>query len=70
MITTGSNTGIPPDLATSFQEALKDLARGVHRPERFQAARERMDRLREENRRLYGEQDIAVHLIRQTRGEV
>jgi hypothetical protein len=33
----------------------------------MQAACERMDRLREENRRLLGEQDLAVQLNRRTR---
>jgi hypothetical protein len=35
----------------------------------MQATCERMDRLREENRRLFGEQNLAVELIRQTRDE-
>ena len=58
---------IPPDLAAEFQEALDDLAKGIRRPEKIKAACERMDRIREENRRLFGEQNIAVELIRQTR---
>ena len=29
--------------------------------------RERMDRMREENRKVFGEQSIAVELIRETR---
>ncbi len=58
---------IPPDLASEFQEAVDDLAKGIRRPEKMQAACDRMDRLREENRRLFGEQNIAVELIRQTR---
>jgi hypothetical protein len=59
--------GMPPDLAAEFQEALDDLAKGVRRPEKMQAACDRMDRIREENRRLFGEQNLAVDLIRQTR---
>jgi hypothetical protein len=62
-------TGIPADVAAEFREALDDLAKGIRRPEKMQAACERMDRLREENRRLSGEQDIAVRLIRQARDE-
>jgi hypothetical protein len=69
MNTTETSPGIPPDLAAQFQEALDDLARGTRRPEKIQAACERMDRLREENRRLFGEQNIAVELIRQTRDQ-
>jgi hypothetical protein len=60
-------TGIPPDLAAEFREALDDLAKGIRRPEKVRAACERMDRLREENRKRFGEQNIAVELIRQTR---
>jgi hypothetical protein len=61
--------GIPPDLAAEFQEAVDDLAKGIRRAEKMKAACERMDRLREENRRLFGEQNIAVELIRQTRDQ-
>jgi hypothetical protein len=69
MNATETTPGIPPDLAAEFQEALDDLAKGIRRPEKMQAACERMDRLREENRQLYGEQDIAVQLVRQARDE-
>jgi hypothetical protein len=64
---TETSTAIPPDLAAEFQDAVNDLAKGVRRPEKVEAACQRMDRLREENRRLFGEQDIAVELVRQTR---
>jgi hypothetical protein len=45
-------------------EALEDLAKGTRRPEKMQAACERMDRLREENRQIFGEQNLAVELVR------
>jgi hypothetical protein len=67
--TTETTAGIPPDLAAEFQEALDDLAKGIRRPEKMQAACERMDRLREENRQLFGEQNIAVELVRQARDQ-
>ena len=67
MNTTETIAAVPPDLAAEFQEALDDLAKGIRRPEKIKAACERMDRIREENRRLFGEQNIAVELIRQTR---
>ena len=67
MNTSKTTSAIPPDLAAEFQQAVDDLAKGIRRPEKMQAACERMDRLREENRRLFGEQNIAVELIRQTR---
>ena len=69
MNTIGTTPGIPPELAAEFQQALGDLAKGIRRPEKMQAACERMDRLREENRQLFGEQNIAVELSRQTRDE-
>lgn len=67
MNATGTTTGIPLDLAAEIQEALDDLAKGIRRPDKMRAACERMDRIREENRKLFGEQNIAVELIRQTR---
>jgi hypothetical protein len=62
-----TSTGIAPELVAEFREALDDLAKGVRRPEKMETACKRMDALREENRLLYGEQDIAVKLIRQAR---
>ena len=58
---------IPEALKAELQEALDDLDAGVRRPEKIKSAREHMDRIREENRRLFGETDIAVELIRQAR---
>lgn len=66
---TKTGTGIPSELAAEFQAALDDLSKGIRRAEKMQAACERMDWLREENRRLFGEQNIAVELIRQTRNQ-
>jgi hypothetical protein len=60
-------TGIPDELRAELQEALDDLAKGIRRPDKAKAARARMDRIREENRRLFGEQSVAVELVRQTR---
>jgi hypothetical protein len=58
---------ISEELKAELQEALDDLAKGIRRPEKMQAACERMDRMREENRQLFGEQNIAVELIREAR---
>jgi hypothetical protein len=66
-VNTIQTANIPHDLAAEFQETVADLTKGIRRPEKMKAACERMDRLREENRRLFGEQNIAVELIRQTR---
>jgi hypothetical protein len=60
---------IPPDVVAEFQQAVDDLLKGIRRPEKMRAACERMDRMREENRKLFGEQNIAVELIRQTRDQ-
>ena len=44
-----------------------DLANGICRRDQIKAACDRMDRMREENRKLFGEQNTAVALIRETR---
>ena len=38
MKTTEATAGIPPDLAAELLESLDDLARGIRRPEKMQAA--------------------------------
>jgi hypothetical protein len=65
---TETTAGIPAELAAEIGEALDDLAKGIRRPEKVQGACERMDRLREENRQLFGEQALAVELVREARG--
>ena len=66
MKTSEVSTGIPDEVKAELQEALDDLAKGIRRPDKVKAAREHMDRVREKNRKLFGEQNIAVDLIRQT----
>jgi hypothetical protein len=53
---------------TELQEACDRLAQGLtfNADEKAEAC-ERMDRMREENRRLFGETNLAVELIRQAR---
>jgi hypothetical protein len=58
---------IPEDVKAELREALDDLAKGIRRPDKIRAACEHMDRIREENRKLFGESNIAVQLIRETR---
>jgi hypothetical protein len=65
-ITIGS---IPDDVKAELQEALDNLSKGIRDPEKARRARERMNSIREENRQLFGEQNIAVELIRQTRDQ-
>jgi predicted TIM-barrel fold metal-dependent hydrolase len=67
MTTSDAGTDIPDDVKAELQEALDDLAKGIRRPEKMKTARAHMDRIREENRKLFREQNIAVELIRQTR---
>jgi hypothetical protein len=58
---------IRDDVKAQLRQTLQDLANGIHRREQMKTACERMDRMREENRKLFGEQSIAVALIRETR---
>ena len=59
--------GIPEEVKAQLQATLNDLTKGVRRADKMKAACARMDRMREENRKLFGEQNIAVDLIRETR---
>jgi chromatin segregation and condensation protein Rec8/ScpA/Scc1 (kleisin family) len=67
MNTTETVPGIPAELKAQLQETLDDLVKGIRRPEKMKAACQRMDRMREENRKVFGEQNIAVDLTRETR---
>jgi hypothetical protein len=67
MNTTTANSVIPDEVKAQLQQTLDDLVKGIRRPDKMKAACERMDRMREENRKLFGEHDIAVGLIRETR---
>ena len=58
---------IPEEVKAQLQQTLDDLVKGIRRPDKIKAACERMDRMREENRKLLGEQNVAVDLIRETR---
>jgi chromatin segregation and condensation protein Rec8/ScpA/Scc1 (kleisin family) len=69
MNTTETDTIIPEEIKAELRQTLDDLVKGIRRPEKMKAACERMDRMREENRKLFGEQNIAVELIRQTRDQ-
>ncbi len=65
-----TTSGIIPDyLKAELEEALASIAKGVRDPQKMKAACEEMDRIREENRQLFGESDIAVELVRRTRDQ-
>jgi len=59
--------GIPEEVKAQLRQILNDFAKGIRRPEKMIAASQRMDRMREGNLKFFGEQDIAVDLIRETR---
>jgi hypothetical protein len=67
MDTTETIPGISEEVKAQLRETLDDLVKGIRRPAKMKAACERMDRMREENRKLFGEQNIAVDLIREGR---
>jgi hypothetical protein len=68
METTERNSAIPPEIMAELQEAATRAASGVRDPEAMRRACERMDRIREENKKKFGEADIGVQIIRQLRG--
>ncbi len=60
--------GMDAQVKAELQEACDKLASGVpFTQEEKLESRNRMNRIREENRRLFGESNIAVELIRETR---
>lgn len=67
MTTTEAAAGIPPGVAAELHEVLDATVGGIRDPDAARTARARMDRIREENRQLFGEQNVAVELIRRTR---
>jgi hypothetical protein len=67
MNTTEIISGISEEVKAQLRQTLDDLVKGIRRPDKMKAACERMDRMREENRKRFGEQNIAVDLIRETR---
>jgi len=67
MNSTETTSGLPEEIKAQLRQTLDDLIKGVRRPDKIKAACERMDRMREQNRKLFGEQNIAVDLIREAR---
>ncbi|MBA3314991.1 MAG: hypothetical protein M3552_20040 [Planctomycetota bacterium] len=53
-----------PEVRAELDEAIRRAMSGERDPEVMRKACERMDRMREELRRKYGEMNIAVDLIR------
>jgi len=67
MNTTETATGIPPEFRVELHQTLADIANGIRDPEKMKASAERMDRMRERNRRLLGGPEIGVEIIREMR---
>jgi hypothetical protein len=67
MKTTETATGIPPEIRIELQQTLADVSEGICDPEKMKASAERMDRMRERNRQLFGEGDVGVEIIREMR---
>jgi hypothetical protein len=66
-MTTTLTSIVPGDASADLRLLLEHPTGGIRDPEAAKRARERMDRMREENRRRFGEQAVAVELIRQAR---
>jgi hypothetical protein len=62
MKTTETATGIPTQIRIELQQTLADIANGVRDLEKMKAAAERMDRMRERNRELFGNLTSASRL--------
>jgi hypothetical protein len=62
-----ASTSISPELMAELQEAAEKLARGERDREAAKQAAREMDRMREENRKIFGVQNIGVDIIRQMR---
>jgi hypothetical protein len=58
---------IPAEIMAELLAAAKQADSDIRDPEEMRKACERMDRMREENRKQFGEQSIGVDLIREMR---
>jgi hypothetical protein len=58
---------IPAEMRVELQQTLADIAKGIRDPEKMKASADRMDRMRERNRELFGDQDVGVQIIREMR---
>jgi hypothetical protein len=60
---------IPQEDLDALQEAIDRVVNGIRDPEAALRACAEMDQAREEMRREFGERDVAVDLIRESRDE-
>jgi hypothetical protein len=67
-MTTAENTSMDPGLKAQMQEACDRIARGIlPTMEERKAAAARIDRMREENAKLFGIQDVTLSALRESR---
>jgi hypothetical protein len=57
---TVESSGFSRELMAELQDAAEKLAKGIRDTDAAKKAAERMDRMREENRKIFGIQDIGV----------
>jgi hypothetical protein len=62
-------TSSSPDLFTKMDEAARIAMSNVRDPDVMRQACKQMDHLREENRKSFGIQNIAVELVREIRDQ-
>ncbi len=68
MKSSAETTGMSPALKAEMQQACDRIARGIlPSMEERRAAAARVDRLREENARLFGVQDVTLDAVRESR---
>jgi hypothetical protein len=71
MKTTAENTTMNPALKAEMQDACNRIAQGIlPTMEERKAAAARIDRLREENAKLHGTQDVTLDAIRESRASL
>jgi hypothetical protein len=61
-------SAVPTELFAELQEAADRAARGDRDPEEARRAAAEVDRIREENRRRFGDEAIGDSIIREFRG--
>ena len=64
---TANDSPIVPAIMAGLQFAADTAAQNARNPSARRQARERMNRVREKNRQLFGEKDIGVDIIREMR---
>jgi len=68
MNTTTEKTGMDPALKAEMEQACDRIARGIlPTMEERKAAAARIDRMREENARLFGVQNVTLDAVRESR---